>query len=152
VFVGFGALIAVRSGGTSDAFEVTFMRGVVLMGVVTIVIALAPVALARYPLTDHEVWALSGVVVLAGLVGTMVTITRTAGDVELELPGRIATASRVVWVLWMIAVIVGLIMIMLGLAPDLEAALYFTVVVLILVWDAYLLLQLVFRPRRAVGA
>ena len=152
VFVGFGALIAVRSGGASDAFEVAYMRGVVLMGALTIVDALAPVTFARYPLTDHEVWALSSVVVLAGMVGSMVTITRTAGDVELELPGRIATVSRVVWALWMIAIILGPVVIVLGLAPDLEAALYFTVVVLILVWDAFVLLQLVFRPRRPVEA
>lgn len=32
VFVGFGARIAVRSGGASDAFEVAYVRGVVLMG------------------------------------------------------------------------------------------------------------------------
>jgi hypothetical protein len=32
VFVGFGALIAVRSGGTSEAFEVGYMRGLVSFG------------------------------------------------------------------------------------------------------------------------
>jgi len=152
VFVGFGALIAVRSGGASDAFEVLFMRGVVLMGALTIVNALAPVTFARYPLTDHEVWALSSVVVLAGLVGSTVILSRTAGGVDLELPSRIAAVSRVVWVLWMIAILLAPIVILLGLAPDVEAALYFTTVVLILVWDAYILLQLVFRPRRPVEA
>ena len=152
VFVGFGALIAVRSGGASDAFEVLFMRGVVLMGALTIVNALAPVTFARYSLTDHEVWALSSVVVLAGLVGSTVILSRTAGGVDLELPSRIAAVSRVVWVLWMIAILLAPIVILLGLAPDVEAALYFTTVVLILVWDAYILLQLVFRPRLPVEA
>jgi hypothetical protein len=152
VFVGFGALIAVRSGGASDAFEVAFMRGVVVLGALTIVSALAPVTFARYPLADHEVWALSSVVVVAGLLGSLVTLTRTEGGVELELPARIATVSRVAWVLCLIAIFLAPIVIMLGLAPDLEASLYFTVVVLILAWDAFLLLQLVFRPRRPAEA
>ena len=37
VFVGFGALIAVRGGGVSDTFEVAYMRGVVSMGLLTVV-------------------------------------------------------------------------------------------------------------------
>jgi hypothetical protein len=59
VFVGFAALIAVRSGGPSDPLEVAPMRMLVSMAMLTIVAALAPVALGRYDLTDHEVWALS---------------------------------------------------------------------------------------------
>jgi hypothetical protein len=61
VFVGFGALIAVRGGGASDAFEIAYMRGVVSYGLLTIVAALAPVALGRYGLAEHQVWALSSV-------------------------------------------------------------------------------------------
>jgi hypothetical protein len=54
--------------------------------------------------------------------------------------------------LWIIAIILAAIVILLGLAPDLEAALYFTLVVLILLWDAWVLLQLVFRARRTASA
>ena len=68
VFVGFGALIAVRSGGASDAFEVAWMRGVVSVGLVAVLAALAPVAISRYGLTKHEVWALSSVLFLVGFV------------------------------------------------------------------------------------
>lgn len=53
VFVGFSALIAIRTGGASDTFEVAYMRGVVSVGLLTIVAALAPVTLSRYPLEDH---------------------------------------------------------------------------------------------------
>ena len=58
VFVGFGALIAVRSGGASDAFETTYMRFVVWLGMLTVVEALAPVTLSPYGLGEHEVWVL----------------------------------------------------------------------------------------------
>ena len=67
VFVGFGALIAVRSGGASDAFEVTYTRFVVWIGMLTIVAALAPVTLGPYGLGEHEVWALSCVIVVGRL-------------------------------------------------------------------------------------
>ena len=43
VFVGFGALIAVRSGATTDVFEVAWMRGVVSIGLLAVLAALAPV-------------------------------------------------------------------------------------------------------------
>jgi len=42
VFVGFGALIAVRSGGASGRVEVGLTRGMVALGVVVIVAGFAP--------------------------------------------------------------------------------------------------------------
>ena len=39
-----------------------------------------------------------------------------------------------------------------GVAPDLEAALYFTLVVLILLGAAWLLLELVYAPREPASA
>ena len=48
----------------------------------------------------------------------------------------------------MIASLLTPIIIMLGVAPDLEAALYFTVVVLILLGAGWALLELVFAQRR----
>ena len=69
VFVGFGALIAVRSGGLSDAFEVTYVRFVVWIGMLTVVAALAPVTLGPYGLGEHEVWVLSCVILVAAYLG-----------------------------------------------------------------------------------
>ena len=66
VFVGFAALIAVRSGGPTDPLEVAPMRMMASMAMLTIVAALAPVTLGRYDLTDHQVWALSSALVLIG--------------------------------------------------------------------------------------
>jgi hypothetical protein len=68
VLVGFGALIAVRSGGPTEFDEVAYMRTVVAMGMLTVVAALAPVTLGRHALTDHQVWALSSGLALVGFV------------------------------------------------------------------------------------
>src|SRR5512135_2682642 len=61
VFVGFGALIAIRSGGAGEAQDVAPLRGVVMTGMTTVIAALAPVTLGRYDLTGHQVLALSSV-------------------------------------------------------------------------------------------
>ena len=54
--------------------------------------------------------------------------------------------------LYMIVSFVAPIVILLGVAPDLEAALYFTIVVLILLGAGGTLLGLVFSQRRPASA
>jgi hypothetical protein len=154
VFVGFGALIAVRSGGASDAHEVAYMRAVVWMGLMAVVAALAPVTIGRYRLTEHEVWALSSVLVFVGYFGMVAFATRMP-----EITAAQASRSRtyrmvedVGTLLWAIATIVALGTIVLGLVPELEAALYFTVVVLIMLGAGFTLLELVFSQRRSATA
>ncbi len=157
VFVGFGALIAVRGGGASGAFEVGFMRSVVSFGALTIVAALAPVTLARYDLTEHEVWALSSAIILLGWVIFLAASARTPeyrANWAAELDAR-RTGSRwrtgAYWVVYA-AVVSPMfllpVVIVLGLAPELEAALYFTNVVLILVVATTTLLGLVYGQHR----
>ncbi len=155
VFVGFGALIAVRGGGASDPFEVAYMRGVVSMGLLTVVVALAPVTFARYALTDHQIWALSSALALIGLLGAVAANARTPEWSSAEPParGKFEVVALTVWMLSMFAgMVLTPIVILLGVVPDLEPALYFTAVVLILLWDAWLLLQMVFRARPTAGA
>jgi hypothetical protein len=146
VFVGFGALIAVRSGGPSEPQEIAFMRAVVLFGVLAVVAALAPVSISRYGLADHQVWALSSILVAVGFVGIVVVQGRTpeyrgvAGPRDRSEAVEIAAAM-----LYALAVALMLILIVLGVAPDLEAALYFTVVVVLLLGAAWLLIGLAYR-------
>jgi hypothetical protein len=58
----------------------------------------------------------------------------------------------VVFALYMIVSLLIPIIIVLGVAPDLEAAVYFTVVVLILLGAGWTLLGLVFAQRRLASA
>jgi len=159
VFVGFAALIAVRSGGPTEVSEVAYMRSVVGMGLLTVVAALAPVTLGRYGLTDHQIWALSSAL---ALVGWLLLIAANARTPEWRqgwatVPGTIRwtpyeVVGTAVYVLYVIASILIPIIIVLGVAPNLEAALYFTCIVLILLGAAWALLELVYMQRRPAVA
>ena len=159
VFVGFGALIAVRSGGPSDPLEVAPMRMMVSFAMLTIVVALAPVALGRYDLTDHQVWALSSALAWVGFALVPAVSARTP---EYRVAWAMSTAATrltlgavIYWAafaLYLVVLMVAPIIIMLGVAPELEAALYFTYVVLILLGAGWALLGLVFAQRRPASA
>ena len=155
VFVGFGALIAVRSGGASDAFEVAWMRGVMSIGLVAVLAALAPVVISRYGLTEHEIWALSSVLFLVGFIGTFLA-NNLSPEARAEGADPVRRSLKVVrlavWVPSMAFLFLAPIAIALDVAPANEEALYFTLVALALAWCAMALLMLVFTGRRPVSA
>ncbi len=150
VFVGFGALIAVRSGGASDAFEVAWMRGVVSVGLVAVLAALAPVVISRYGLAEHEVWAVSSVLFLVCFVGIFAinNISPEARVADQGIPRRVLVIRFAIWVPSVIVLFVSPIAIILGVAPVREEALYFTLVALALLGSAIALRMLVFTGRR----
>ena len=162
VFVGFGALIAVRSGGPTEPEVVAPMRGMVAMGMLTIVAALAPVTLGRFDLTEHQVWALSSALALAGWVVMLAAMAgtpeyRANWSAELETDRTTRPRWRVFvvgafYVLFMIAVSLTPVAILLGVAPDLEAALYYALSVLILLGAGWTLLDMVFAQRGPASA
>ncbi len=157
VFVGFGALIAVRSGGATSSAEIGYMRGVVSIGMLTVVAALTPVTLGRYDLATHEVWALSSVLVLVGWLVLFVLMVRTpeyranwAAELEANRTARSRWSVAVngaAYVLYVLAMALLPAVIVLGLQPDLDGPLYTTVVVLILLGAGWSLLTLVFARR-----
>ncbi len=156
VFVGFGALIAVRSGGASGA-EVAPMRAVVTFGVVAVVGGLAPVALGRYGIVGHPLWAWSSALVLVGWVVAIVAMFRTpeyrqgwAAEIEANRTARSRTQVVVgtgIFVLYLLASWFVPLAVVLHVAPEQEAGLYFTAVVLILLGAAWTLLMLVYAQR-----
>jgi hypothetical protein len=161
VFVGFGALIAIRSGGASEPGEVAPVRIVVAMGMLAIIGALAPVTLGRYDLTGHHVLALSSVIVVLGYLGVAFTHVRSpeyktyatsSAWVSSGTPIVVVIAEIAAWGLLGGATVLAPIVIVLGLVPDLEAALYFTTVVLILLLGAWSLMSLVFAQRPSPSA
>lgn len=150
VFVGFGALIAVRSGGASDAFEVAWMRGVVSVGIVAVLASLAPVVISRYGLVEHQVWALSSILFLVGSVGIFAinNLSPEARVADEGIPRRVLVVRFAVWLPSVIVLFVSPIAIVLGMAPVREEALYITLVALALLGSAICLLMLVFAGRR----
>jgi hypothetical protein len=151
VFLGFGALIGVRSASTSDAFELTSIREVVVMGTQVIVVALVPVTLSHYGIAGHEVWLLSSLVFLAVYWGTFAVEIVRVPEVR-TLAVATPWARRAVSTLLFAPLNVALVLIALGLFPDQEPALYLTAVVLLVVLAATFLLGLAFsfgRPQTA---
>ena len=154
VFVGFGALIALRTAST-DPYEVAPVRMVVSAGVLTMVAGLAPVVLGRYGLADHDVWLLCSILVLIGDIAVGVIAARTAEYQAVFATFRRTSAARYELagtVLVSGAMVLALIVVVLGLARQLDATLYFTAVVLILIQAAWVLLELVFAHMRPPAA
>jgi hypothetical protein len=163
VFVGFGALIALRSGGPTDPLEVGPMRVVVSMGMLTIIAGLTPGVFGRFDLTEHEVWALSSGVVLVAWLVSLAAIFRAPesravwaeGLVEERGdpgPRWIAATVWAAYVLLMALWTVTPIIIIVGVVPELEAALYYAYVALLLLGAGWTFLALVFAQRRPAAA
>lgn len=153
VFVGFGALIAVRSSGPSDAFEVVYMRFVVWIGMLAIIAALAPVTFDPYGLGEHATWALSCLVVAAaylfmGVVNVRMPDTRA---VDAAMSRRRKVVESGTSLLVGVPMLVSMGIIVLGLRPELDAALYRTLVVIIVLGAGATLLELVYSQRHPVA-
>ena len=160
VFVGFGALIAVRSGATMEVGELNDIRWVVTTGIWVVIVALAPVIVSRYDIAGHELWLVASLLALALLVILIVVYGRSPEN-RAELAGVLATTPRAVTlvqgsVFWlpMSLVVLAFAVVALGPFPSQEPALYLTAVALVLFLGALTLLDLVFsqrRPRSASG-
>jgi len=154
VFVGFGALISTRGDGAGDVYVVSYIRGVVGMGLMVVVAAIAPVVISRYEIGGHELWLLSSLLYLV-LFWAMILVTGRNPEHD-ALLAAFARAVRVrqmlISALLLVSVSIVLILVVLGLFPDLEPALYLTAVTFVLFYAAFALLQLVMsqgRPQTA---
>lgn len=154
VFIGFGALIAVRSGGPT-ALDVVGVGMVVFAATIVAVMALAPIAISRFGVTGHGLWLACSVgALLLWWVGDEVIIRTSrerrtylaSAPISVRWRGELIGAA-----IWLPANL-ALVLVVLGFLPDQEAALYFAAAALFLLFDAVLLLMMVFRvgfPRTA---
>jgi hypothetical protein len=143
VFVGFGALISFSRDQAAAAREA--LRGVVTIGLVVLVAALVPVALARYGLTDRALWAWSSggflLIIWIAIVGLLIDPEQRA---RVKLDARANPALAVFfWVGLEAPIQVPLLLALLGVAPTLAPAFYVTGLVLNLFEAAFLLARLV---------
>ena len=156
VFVAFGTLIAIRSGSTIDVSEVTGIGMVVWCAILVVILALTPVVVSRFDVTGHELWLACSLAALAlWWIGD--ELVRRASPERRAY--QVARPLRIRWrveigaaFLWM-PMNIALILIVLGLLPEQEAALYLAAVVLLLFMDALLLLMMVISGGgRATGS
>jgi hypothetical protein len=135
------------------------MRAVVSLGVLAVVAALAPVTFGRFDLDEHQVWSLSSGLALLGEFVLGATMVRTpeyraswAKEVRTPRPRWLTAFGGAAYVLLLMALVLTPVAIILGPAPELEPALYFAFVVVILLGAAWSLLELVFAQRGTGGA
>ena len=155
VFVGFGALISVRSGGPSDAHEVAYIRWVVSIGIWVVIAALAPVIISRYGIAGHELWLVCSLLALV-LFAVMFTVNGRSPEMREDAAAILATAPRALVVLgagstiWLptASLVLALALVVLGPFPDQEQALYLTAVGLGLFMGAIGLFAMVFSQGR----
>jgi hypothetical protein len=135
VFVGFGALIAVRSGATMALSEIIWMRYVMVAGIWVVIAALAPTMIGSCGVGGHELWLACSVLALA-LFAVMVIVFTLTPENQAErarasssVPRRVAAAvyGSTVWVP-MPLLVLALALVALGPFPDQEQALYLTAV------------------------
>jgi hypothetical protein len=159
VFVGFGALISVRSSGPSDAHEVTYIRWVVSIAICMVITALAPVFVSRFGITGHGLWVACSLLALV-LFAVMYTVNGRAPEHREDATAILATAPRVAVVLgagstiWLPAasLVLALALVVLVPFPDREQALYLTAVGLGLYMGAIGLFAMVFSQRHSQTA
>jgi len=151
VFVGFGALIAVRSGATMALSEIIWMRYVMMAGIWVVIAALAPTVIGSYGVAGHELWLACSLVALA-LFAAMVIVFALTPENQAErarassaVPRGVAAAvyGSTVW-LPMPLLLVALALVVLGPFPDQEQALYLTAVAVGLYMGAIALFVAVF--------
>jgi MFS family permease len=159
VFVGFGALIAVRSGGPTEAGEVTGIRWVMSTAIFVVIAALAPILVSSFGVGSHELWLACSLLALVLFAVVMIVNARTPEN-RAELAANLAGTPRKMIVvvygltIWLptASLALALALVVLGLVPDQERALYLTAVGLGLFMGAMGLFVMVFsqpRPQTA---
>ncbi len=156
VFVGFGALIAIRGGGTMRTFEITDLRWVMSTAIWVVIAALVPVFVNGYGVTGHELWLACSVLALA-LYAVIFFVNGLAPESLEERAATFASTRRArvfavavptVW-LPVACLVLALVLVVLGVAPDREQPLYLTAVGLGLLMSALGLFVAVFYQRPA---
>lgn len=155
VFVGFGALIALRSEHRSDVHDPVYLRSVMALGVWVVVFALLPVAVGHYGVDGPVLWrscAALAVVVWAVLTGLLVTDEDNRALWHSDEP--VDRFFPVLGLPMHLTIATSLVLVLVGPWPQVASALYVTALTTGILFAGYTLLALVLsqaghrRPRR----
>lgn len=148
VFVGFGALISLRSAHVTDVHDVVYLQAVLALGVWVVVCALVPVVVSRYGVVGHAVWLPSALLALAIWVAFLATFARRPETRALNRSPELLDRFFPVVGLPLHLVIAGsLALVVLGRWPDREPALYVTALAAGVTFASYTLLVYVMSQR-----
>lgn len=148
VFIGFGALISLRSAHVTDVHDVVYLQAVLALGVWVVVAALVPVVVSRYGVAGHGLWLPSALVALAIWVAFMTAFVRRAETKALNRSQEpLDRFFPVVGFPLHIVLAGSLILIVLGRWPGSEPALYVTALAAGVVFAGYTLLVYVLSQK-----
>lgn len=150
VFVGFGALIAVRGEHAGDPHTFEYLRAVVGGGVLVVITALAPLVVSRFDVDGRALWLPCSLFFLAVFLTFWVVDARSPENRVDRRANRALTVRYAAVALPMTVLMLGsLVIVVIGAWPRYEPALYFLAVTLWLVETGLSLLWLVWNREGA---
>jgi hypothetical protein len=148
VFIGFGALISLRSAQVTDVHDVVYLQAVLALGVWVVVSSLVPVVVSRYGVVGHGLWLPSAVVALVIWLAFLAAFARRSDTRALNRSQEPLDRFFPVVGLPLHLVIAGsLALIVLGRWPSTEPALYVTALAAGVVFAGYTLLVYVMSQK-----
>jgi len=152
VFVGFGALISLRSARVTDAHDVVYLRSVLGLGVWVVVSALVPIAVARYGVSGHRLWLVCASVALVVFAVVLALLSRTPEFRELDRsPELVDRVFPIVGLPLHLAIAGSLLLTILGVRTAIDEALYVTALTAGVVFAGYTLLACVLSQKQEPG-
>lgn len=153
VFVGFGALISLRSAQVTDVHDVVYLKSVLALGVWVVVAALAPIVVSRYGVHGHALWLSSALVTLAVWILMLVGLGRNADMRALNSsPEPMDRYFPVVGLPLHILIAGSLILTILGVWRGADEARYVTALAAGVVFAGYTLLTFVLSQKHVSGS
>ncbi|NOY47708.1 MAG: hypothetical protein GXO84_05850 [Chlorobi bacterium] len=143
IFIGFGALITVTT--LNDKITLGMLRGIVSVGLLTLVGCLIPVLLGRYGIENNLLWRWS-----SGIFFTLIwfaLLHPAARQVFIAQFKLNLKAALFFWIVVEIPIQLPLILAIFGIFPNLHPAFYTTAIILNLVQAGILLVQIVYATK-----
>ncbi|TXT66354.1 MAG: conserved membrane protein of unknown function [Promethearchaeota archaeon] len=146
IFVGFGALISLTGRDEIEVSQLGRIRSVVTSGLLVIVASLIPIGLDRYGLEGHIFWFLCSLIFLCLNWALIIVSLRNPENREAAI--NQIKSSKVVsllfWILLEIPLQIPLILTIIGIFPNFEAAFYTTALLFSLFEAIFVLGQVVY--------
>ncbi len=146
VFVGFAALISIIRRDEIEVFKLSRIRGVVTIGLLVIIGAIIPIGLELYGFIGHLLWFICSLIFFfLNLIVSLLSLLNPENREQAITEIRDSKLKSVFfWLLFEFPLQAFLILIILGLFPDLEHAFYTTALFFNLLEAVFTLVQIVY--------
>jgi hypothetical protein len=146
IFIGFAALISIIRRDEIEHFKLSRIRAVVQIGLLVVIGALIPIGFDLYGASGHILWFICSFIFLAlnWLMGLLSILNPENREAMIAQMRNSPLKSILFWLLFEFPLQASLILIIIGLFPDIEHALYTTALFFNLFEAVYTLVQLVY--------